>query len=71
MTPDKHVAERLRFARVLGISSDGGSGLPVGSSLESAGPRRHRDGDSDFDPNADRTSDPIVPDTETDSSFET
>lgn len=70
MTPDKHVAERLRFARVLGIASDGGSGLPVGSSLEDAGSRRHPDGDSDFDPNADRTADTIVPDTETDSSFE-
>lgn len=71
MTPDKHVAERLRFARVLGITPDGGTGLPVGSSLEDAGSRRHRDGDSSSDPNADQTSDAIVPDTETDSSFET
>ncbi|MCU4972619.1 hypothetical protein OB955_07690 [Halobacteria archaeon AArc-m2/3/4] len=75
MTPDKHVAERLRFARVLGITPDGGSGLPVGSSLEDAEPRRHRDEDSVAEQNADRRSSvavfdtPTGTDTETDSSL--
>ncbi|MCU4740735.1 hypothetical protein [Natronoglomus mannanivorans] len=65
MTPDKHVAERLRFARVLGITPDGGSGLPVGSSLEDAESRRHRAEDSVAELNADQRSDTAVFDANT------
>ena len=44
MTLDKHAAERRRFARLLGVDGQLGSGLPIGanSSGDEQGPRRTR-----------------------------
>ncbi|WIV68147.1 hypothetical protein [Natrialbaceae archaeon AArc-T1-2] len=41
MTPDKRLAERRRFARLLGTVDDA-VGLPVGSSDDGDGSRRER-----------------------------
>ncbi|WP_436347259.1 hypothetical protein [Natronorubrum sp. FCH18a] len=47
MSLDRHAAERRRFARLLGIDGELGSGLPIGTrssgTLEGERDRDHRD----------------------------
>ncbi|WP_081603645.1 hypothetical protein [Natronorubrum tibetense] len=47
MSLDRHAAERRRFARLLGIDGELGSGLPIGTHssgpLEGGRDRDHRD----------------------------
>ncbi|WP_440766160.1 hypothetical protein [Natronorubrum sp. DTA7] len=47
MSLDRHAAERRRFARLLGIDGELGSGLPIGShssgTVEKGHDRNHRD----------------------------
>lgn len=50
MSLDRHAAERRRFARLLGIDGELGSGLPIGtpsSQTEEENDRDHRERDAD------------------------
>nr|WP_254611757.1 hypothetical protein [Haloterrigena gelatinilytica] len=50
MSLDRHAAERRRFARLLGIDGELGSGLPIGtpsSRTEEENDRDHRDRDAE------------------------
>ncbi|RKD88115.1 hypothetical protein [Halopiger aswanensis] len=43
MTLDRHAAERRRFARLLGVDGEVGSGLPIGDADRGAEERPERD----------------------------
>ena len=50
MSLDRHAAERRRFARLLGIDGELGSGLPIGTPsgrTEEENDRDHREQDAD------------------------
>ncbi|OVE83913.1 hypothetical protein [Natronolimnobius baerhuensis] len=52
MTLDRHAAERRRFARLLGVDGELGSGLPV---TASEGDRQHGSRDHGSSPRSDST----------------
>ncbi|GAB3668253.1 hypothetical protein [Halopiger thermotolerans] len=47
MTLDRHAAERRRFARLLGVDGELGSGLPIGDASRGADGRTERDRGAD------------------------
>ena len=48
MTLDRHAAERRRFARLLGMDGELGSGLPIGTdTTHRSRNRRHESSDGD------------------------
>ncbi|WP_265110146.1 hypothetical protein [Halosolutus halophilus] len=56
MSLDRHAAERQRFARLLGIHGELGSGLPIGSESSADQPATARS-ESESEDGAERTRD--------------